>query len=58
MVFQLSVIRRLIVCRRGVSGFLVTGPHFEKSIFSAAGAADGADFWETDFAGAASFSKR
>ena len=38
-VFQLSDIRRTITWRNGVSGFLLTGPHCEKSICSVAGLA-------------------
>ena len=42
MVFQLSAIRRAMTWRKGESGFLVTGPHLEKSIGSGAGLGAGA----------------
>ena len=37
--FQLSPIRRAMTCRNGDSGFLLTGPHLEKSMLSATGLA-------------------
>ena len=40
--FQLSDIRRTMTWRNGVSGFLLTGPHWEKSICSATGLAGSA----------------
>jgi hypothetical protein len=35
--FQLSPIRRAMTCRNGDNGFLLTGPHLEKSMLSAIG---------------------
>ena len=37
MAFQFSVMRRAMTWRKGESGFLVTLPHLEKSMDSAAG---------------------
>ncbi len=41
-VFQLSAMRRAMTLRNGVTGFLVTGPHCEKSICTGAGFAGAA----------------